>query len=77
MQAAIGALRTRHPRRIVVAVPVASQTGSTTFRDIADEFICDNFPEPFGHVGVWYKDFSRPADDRLAELIPDRKSNAP
>jgi putative phosphoribosyl transferase len=76
MQAAIKAVRTIEPRRIIAAAPVTSSDGRAAVREIVDEFVCCAQPEPFIHVGVWFKDFSRPADERLGELIRDQKSNA-
>lgn len=69
MQAAIEALRTQAPAKIVAAVPVASEQRSLAMAGLADEFVCLAWPEPFGHVGLWYTDFSRPGDDTVGELI--------
>jgi putative phosphoribosyl transferase len=71
MQAAIGALRTRSPRRIIVAVPVASSSGKEIVEKIADDYFCNAHPEPFVNAGAWYKDFTRPPDEQLARLIPN------
>jgi len=68
MQAAIDALRSRHPHRLIAAVPVASKGALQALRD-ADEVICLASPEPFSHVGLWYRDFTRPGDESLRELI--------
>ena len=69
MQVTIGALRTLQPSRIVAAVPVGSSHGCDTASAIADEFVCLAQREPFGHVGLWYADFSRPPDEGVAELL--------
>ena len=71
MQAAIDALRSRHPRRLIAAVPVASKGSLQALRD-ADEIVCLASPEPFAHVGLWYHDFTRPGDEAIAELIGSR-----
>jgi putative phosphoribosyl transferase len=73
MQATIAALRTRKPARIVAAVPVASLGGHAAITRLADELVCLARPRPFGHVGLWYKDFSRPGDDQVGgvfETVP-------
>ncbi|HEY8189005.1 MAG TPA: phosphoribosyltransferase family protein [Pyrinomonadaceae bacterium] len=69
MQAAIGALRTKDPRQIIAAVPVASHEASAGVTALADDLIFLSQPEPFGHVGLWYLDFSRPGDDHVGELL--------
>lgn len=69
MKAVIKALRTLKPKTITAAVPVASRDGYAVAASLADETICLAQPEPFGHVGLFYEDFSRPGDDRVAELL--------
>ena len=69
MQAAIGALRTIGPAKIIAAVPVASAEGRLPVAGLVDELVCLAEPEPFGHVGLWYTDFSRPSDDHVGELL--------
>lgn len=69
MQAAIAALRTKEPERIIAAVPVTSQGGHKAVTALCDEFIYLARPQRFGHVGLWYSDFSRPDDDRVGELL--------
>lgn len=69
MRAAIGALRTKEPAQIIAAVPVASHEARDAVAALADELIFLSQPEPFGHVGLWYADFSRPGDDRVGELL--------
>ncbi len=69
MQAAIEALRTTGPARIVAAAPVASVGGYEAVANVADELVCLVRPRHFGHVGLWYKDFSRPGDERVGELL--------
>jgi putative phosphoribosyl transferase len=76
MQAAIAAVRTLSPRRIIAAAPVASNGASDMIQKLADDYVYCHSPPTFGHVGLWYKDFSRPADDRLSELIRDKNSSA-
>lgn len=62
-RAAIKALRHRHPRRIVLAVPIAPADTLTALRSEVDEVVCLATPEPFHAVGQFYADF-RPVDDR-------------
>jgi predicted phosphoribosyltransferase len=78
MRAAVAALRKEGPARIVVAVPVAARETCAAFRDIADEIICAETPEPFVAVGVWYDDFSQTTDAEVHTLLDraDGRSHA-
>ena len=69
MQAAIAALRTKEPAKIIAAVPVTSAGGQAAVADLCNEFFYLTRPVPFGHVGLWYTDFSRPGDDDVGELL--------
>jgi predicted phosphoribosyltransferase/dienelactone hydrolase len=73
MRAAVRALRTRNPARIVVAVPVADPEVCAALEAEADEVICARLPRPLGAVGLWYEDFSPTSDDEVRRLLaPDR-----
>jgi predicted phosphoribosyltransferase len=72
MSAAIGAVRRLRPARVVAAVPVASAEGRAAIEAMADEVVCLASPEPFVHVGLWYKDFGRPGDGLVCELLTNR-----
>jgi len=69
MLAAIEALRTLHPKKIVVAVPVAPTHADTDIGSVADEFICVDQPEEFYGIGQFYRDFSQTSDDEVVRLL--------
>jgi predicted phosphoribosyltransferase len=69
MRAAVEALRLEGPSRIVVAVPLAAPETCAAFRDIADEIVCAETPEPFLAVGRWYDDFSQTTDEEVHDLL--------
>lgn len=69
MRAAVAALRSEDPAHIVVAVPVAAPETCAAFRDVADEVVCAETPEPFHAVGLWYEDFSQTSDTEVHELL--------
>jgi putative phosphoribosyl transferase len=69
MRAAVLALKARHPRRIVVAVPVGAADTCGEFSTLADEVICLYTPEPFMAVGRWYDDFLQLTDDEVREYL--------
>ncbi|HEV7591217.1 MAG TPA: phosphoribosyltransferase [Longimicrobium sp.] len=69
MRAAVAALRTRHPERLVVAVPVAAPETCDSLRGEVDDMVCAVTPEPFYAVGLWYQDFSQTTDEEVHELL--------
>jgi putative phosphoribosyl transferase len=70
-EAAMRALRNRHPRRLVLAAPVCAPGTAARLRVVADEVVCVLEPEPFFAVGRWYRDF-RPTDDAEVLALLDR-----
>ncbi|HEY5021190.1 MAG TPA: phosphoribosyltransferase, partial [Gemmatimonadaceae bacterium] len=68
MQAAITALRKRHPASIIVAAPVVAPDTCRYLRTVADGCEYVHAPEPFYGVGLWYADFS-PTSDREVQLL--------
>lgn len=69
MRAAVGAVRSNRPARIVVAVPVAPHDTIALLRQEADEVICLAEPEPFQAIGLWYLDFSQVSDDEVRDML--------
>lgn len=69
MLAAVRAVKQQNPKRIVVAVPVASAAACKEFRRHVDEIICLQTPEPFHAVGAWFQDFSQTTDEEVRELL--------
>lgn len=77
MLAAVKALKSQHPARIVVAVPTASAEVCEQMGRDADEVVCATTPEPFRAVGRWYEDFDQTSDDEVRALLDLARSNAP
>jgi putative phosphoribosyl transferase len=69
MRAAVAALRQLGPKRIVVAVPLAAVSSCEDFRDLVDEVVCVQTPEPFYAVGSWYEDFTQTSDAEVHALL--------
>ena len=69
MQAAVMALRTEKPKRIVVAVPVAPSESVNAFAGIADDFVCLYHPEAFMSVGQFYTVFDQVSDHEVHQLL--------
>jgi putative phosphoribosyl transferase len=69
MRAACQVARALGAVRIVIAVPVASRQAVASLRDVCDEMLCVEVPEPFYAVGEWYRDFSQTSDDEVVALL--------
>jgi predicted phosphoribosyltransferase len=69
MLAAIGALRTRKPTKIIVAVPVAPPETCRALRPHVDEMVCLLTPPRLRAVGLWYEDFRQTTDEEVRSLL--------
>ena len=69
MLAAVQALRSQVPARIVVAVPTAPPQTCESLERVADEALCLRQPYPFYAVGLSYEDFSEVDDDEVRRLL--------
>lgn len=67
-EAALKALRRRNPTRLVLAVPVCSESSHGRLTALADDVICVLTPPdaPFAH---WYDDLSPSTDEQLLALL--------
>jgi predicted phosphoribosyltransferase len=74
VRAAVRALRSSDPARIVVAVPVAAPESLASVEAAADELIFLAAPDPFGHVGLWYEDFARPSDEQIRAMLDEAET---
>jgi putative phosphoribosyl transferase len=74
MIAALHALRSRQPGKLVCAVPVAPPETVDRVRASCDEMICLQAPREFHAVGQFYRDFPQVDDrevmDSLAADLP-------
>ena len=64
-------LRSRHPRKLIVAVPVASPEAAQRIKKEVDDFICLYTPSPFYGVGRFYQDFSETDDEQVTALLKE------
>ncbi len=69
MIAALHALRSRAPERLICAVPVASRESVEKVRAYADEVVCLQAPEFFYAVGQFYRDFRQVDDAEVIALL--------
>lgn len=78
VRAAVRALRTRHPRRLVLAVPVGAVESLDSLRAEVDEVVCV-YPAGFmSSVGEFYDDFRQTSDEEVqAVLARARRQTGP
>jgi putative phosphoribosyl transferase len=69
MRAAIAAVRTAEPRRVVVAVPVGPPDTVAELGALADDVVCPRQPPSFVAVGEWYRDFGETTDADVVALL--------
>lgn len=69
MIAALHALRSRAPERLICAVPVASREAIEKVRAYADEVVCLQTPMFFYAVGQFYGDFRQVDDAEVIALL--------
>jgi putative phosphoribosyl transferase len=75
MHVAIKALKKLHPKKIVVAVPVAARETCREFQDDAVvTCVCAVMPHPFYAVGLWYDNFGQTSDEEVRELLARARS---
>ncbi len=75
MRAAIMALLTQQPARLVVAVPVAAPQTCQELESEVDEIVCAVTPTPFYSVGLWYENFPQTSDEEVRELLKKAANN--
>lgn len=69
VRAALKALRHRHPRKIILAVPVAPAETLEALRREVDDVVCLGTPKPFHAVGQFYSDFRQVDDQEVIRLL--------
>jgi predicted phosphoribosyltransferase len=73
MLAAARALRPR-ARRVIAAVPVASEITCNELSGEVDQIICAATPQPFFAVGMFYRDFAQTTDEEVRTLLSQSRN---
>ncbi|MCD6045243.1 MAG: phosphoribosyl transferase [Gammaproteobacteria bacterium] len=68
-KAAIHALKIFKPKKLIVAIPVASQNSLQEITSLVDEIAYLAAPEPFYGVGQWYQHFDQTSDEEVLNLL--------
>jgi len=70
MQAAILDVKSRHPARIVVAIPVAPADSAAKLAGSVDDVVGLEISHDFlGSVGAYYRDFEQVSDDEVIAML--------
>jgi predicted phosphoribosyltransferase len=69
MRAAVEALRTMQPARIIIAVPVGAPEVVDQLGAIADEVVCLLTPRNLVAVGSWYRNFGQTTEMEVRRLL--------
>jgi len=77
MSAALLAVRARKPKQVVMAVPVAPTSTLDALRRDADDIVCLEDHEPFGAIGMFYRDFRQVSDEEVVDFLARHRTAAP
>jgi predicted phosphoribosyltransferase len=75
MLAAVTALRQKHPRYLMVAIPVAAEETCAELKTVADDTVCLATPDPFYSVGAWYQNFVQTSDKEVKDLLQQARAD--
>src|SRR3989338_9190608 len=73
MFAAIKYAKSKNPKKLIVAVPVATQDSFEKVKQMADEFVCLQVPVFFSAVGSFYQDFAQLEDEEVKFYLKEGK----
>lgn len=74
---AIGELKHRNPKKIVVAVPVASRDAAARIGEEADDLVALEVPIYFQAVGAYYQSFPQTSDEEVISLLDAARKQTP
>jgi len=69
IRAVIKALRSKQPKSILLAVPVAPKEAIAALRGEADDIVCLETPEPFWGISLHYADFHQVPDEEVIKIL--------
>jgi predicted phosphoribosyltransferase len=65
----IGMLRKNDPAKIVIAVPVASNSAVQKLSKLVDDIVCPLVPDYFYGVGAFYENFDQVSDEEVMDYM--------
>lgn len=69
IEVAVKWIRSKEPKKIVVAIPVAPPDSVETLRLLVDEIICLSVEPDFWAVGQFYEEFGQVSDEEVIEIL--------
>lgn len=69
VKAALRSIRQRHPKELVLAVPIAPEGVAKELRQEVDALFCLSTPARFGSVGHFYRDFHQLEDQDVLSVL--------
>jgi len=76
VRAALGAIRNRQAKAIVLAVPVGPVDTLRMIRQEVDEVVCLEEYEEFGAIGLYYRHFAQLKDQEVIDILARFPSRA-
>jgi putative phosphoribosyl transferase len=68
-RAAIEAIRSEAPKKLVLAVPVAAPDSLSALGTLVDRVVCLLTPTDLHAIGLWYDDFTQVPDEEVIRLL--------
>jgi putative phosphoribosyl transferase len=69
MLAAVNAVKSLQPQKIIIAVPVAAASTCQELASTVEELVCPLKPEGFNAVGAWYEAFPQTTDVEVLKAL--------
>lgn len=69
VEAAVRYLRTKKPKEVVIAIPVASVDSVEKLKQLVDDIVVLETPEEFMAVGQFYREFPQVTDEEVIKLL--------
>ncbi|WDT75598.1 MAG: phosphoribosyltransferase family protein [Candidatus Manganitrophus sp.] len=76
MVAALLSIRTKRPKKIIVATAVAPYDSLQKIQELADEVVCLDVPRNFHAVGDFFQEFSQVTDEEVIDLLRQGRSES-
>ena len=66
-------IRSKHPKRIILAVPVGAEDSVDLLKGYVNEVVCLQTPKSFYGVGQWYERFDQTSDEEVLTLLETKQ----
>ena len=69
VRAALAVIRAQHPRKLVLATPVAQASVAASLAHDVDELVCALLPAELYAIGLWYDQFPQLTDEDVQQIL--------